>query len=168
MPAARRPISFSSSGRGPVAGITGTPAATASARRDLAAQLAHDIAGRADEVQSGFGAGIGKFRIFGQKTITGMDGVGAGFKGDADGFTHIQIGFDRSLAGADQIAFIGLEAVQRKAVLARIDVHRADPQFIGRAHNADSDFASVGDQQFMDFLHRYIIFQGGIGFARNY
>jgi hypothetical protein len=57
--------------------------------------------------------------------------------------SDIQIGFHWSLALADQVRFVGLEAMQREAVFLRVDRNRAQPQFIGCTQNADGDFAAI-------------------------
>ncbi len=41
----------------------------------LFAQIADHLGGRTDEDDAGLLTGLGKIRIFGQKTVAGMDGV---------------------------------------------------------------------------------------------
>ncbi len=62
----------------------------------------------------------------------------------------VQVGFDRALAHADLIGFIGFEAVQPEAIFLGVDADRAQAEFIGRAKYANGDFAAVGSQQFLD------------------
>jgi len=62
----------------------------------------------------------------------------------------VEIGLDRLPAGADQVGFVGLESVQREAVLVGIDGHRADAHFGGGAHDADGDFGAVGDEDLIE------------------
>ncbi len=76
-----------------------------------------------------------------------------GLFGDAQDVFNIQISLDRLFAFTDEIAFIRLETVQREAVFIGINAHRAYAQFTGRAHDADGDFTTVGNQQATDFLH---------------
>ncbi len=85
-----------------------------------------------------------------------MDGVGAGQFGDAQDFVDRQVAFDRAHLGiemgasADLIGFVRLEAVQRQLVLFRPDGDGLQPQFIGRAKDANGDFGAVGDEYLRD------------------
>ena len=97
--------------------------------------------------------GTGEFRIFGQESVPGVDGVHPIFPGQRDDSLDVEIGPDRLLRFADQIRFIGLEAVKRVSVLVRIDRHRANAQFMGRAEDANRDFATIGDQELLDLFH---------------
>ena len=76
-----------------------------------------------------------------------MNGVDTGALGDPDDVRDIQIGRDRLLAGTDQIAFICLETVQREAILVGVDRDGAHAHFGSSTHDADGNFAAVGDQQ---------------------
>ena len=60
----------------------------------------------------------------------------------------IEIGLHRSFALADQVGFVGFEAVQREAVFLGIDGDGAQAQFIGGAENADGDFAAIECEEF--------------------
>ena len=82
-----------------------------------------------------------------------MDGFDLRLFRHADDVVDVEVGLDRLLPRADQIGFVRLEAVQREAVLVGIDGHRADAHLGGRAHDADGDFAAVGDEEAADFLH---------------
>src|SRR5437899_525534 len=59
----------------------------------------------------------------------------------------VEIGPDRLARAADQIGLVGLEAVQREAVLVAVDGHGADSQLVGAAEYADGNLAAVGHQQ---------------------
>jgi hypothetical protein len=76
-----------------------------------------------------------------------MDGVHAFFARQRDDAIHVEIGFHRTLALADQVGFIGLEAVQGEPVFLRVDGDGAQAEFIGRAQDADGDFAAIECQQ---------------------
>ena len=68
--------------------------------------------------------------------------------GQRDDAFDVQVGFHRALALADQVGFVGLEAVQGEAVFLRIDGDGAQAQFVGRAQDADGDFAAIQGKKF--------------------
>ena len=82
-----------------------------------------------------------------------MDGIGPGHLGDADNLGDGQIGADGRQAFADQIGLIGLEAVQRKLVFFGIDRDGFLAHLIGRPHDANGNFAAIGDEDFLEFGH---------------
>ena len=63
----------------------------------------------------------GSAGILGEESVAGMDRVDALFRGQRDDALDVEIGLDRPLALADQVGFVGLEAVQREAVFLGID-----------------------------------------------
>ncbi len=150
------------------------------AGRDFISKTAHDVRRRTDEDDPHFRTGLGEFRVLGQEAVTGVDGVDAGVQRYADDGVDIQIGVDGALALADQVALVGLEAVQGEAVFLRIDGDRSHAQFGGGAKHANGDFAPIGDKQTFDltafFRHRSPLAElrrnrparnepGGIGFV---
>ena len=120
------------------------------ARRDLVAQRAHDLGARADPAQAGRHHGIGEVGVLGQEAVTRVDGVDTGVARDAQDVLAVQVGRQRLLAFADEVTLVGLEAVQRLPVLLGVDGHGADTHLVGRAHDADRDFGTVGDQDRAD------------------
>ncbi len=64
----------------------------------------------------------------------------------------IEVGLDRALAAADEIALVRLGAMQREAILLRVDGHGAQAELAGRPHHANGDLAAVGDQNAADPL----------------
>ena len=66
-----------------------------------------------------------------------------------DDALDIEIGLDRAFALADQVGFVGLEAVQGEAVFLGIDGDGAQAEFVGRAQNADGDFAAIQSEKFL-------------------
>ena len=98
---------------------------------------------RAHEGDARLGAGAGEGRVLAQEPVAGMDGVdplGLGRRHDA---LDVQIRGHRALALADQVRFIGLEAVDAEAVLLRVDGHGAQVQFGRGAEDADGDLGAV-------------------------
>ena len=114
---------------------------------DLVAERPQDLGRGADESQPGLGAGLGKIGVLGKESIAGMNGIDTGLDGDPENLVDFEIGPDRLQPVADAVAFIGLEPVQREAVLVRVDRDRADAEFGGGAKDADRDLAPVRDQQ---------------------
>ena len=81
-----------------------------------------------------------------------MDRVHLRLTRDAEDVVDLEVGLDRALALADQIGLVGLEAVQREAVLLGVDRDGADAELVGGAQHADGDFAAVGDEEAADPL----------------
>ncbi len=72
-----------------------------------------------------------------------MDRIDALFLRERDDAFDIKVGLHRAFAGADQVSFVGLEAVQGEAVFLRKDGYRAQAEFVGGAKNANGDFAAI-------------------------
>ena len=127
-----------------VPGTVGMPARCGQlARRAFVAQQLQQFRAGSDEGDAGPLAGARQSRIFRQEAVARMDGIHAFFLRQRDDAVHVQVGFHRPFALADQVSFIGLETVQGQAVLLRIDGHGAQAQFIGGAQDADGNFAAV-------------------------
>ena len=75
-----------------------------------------------------------------------MDGIDLFFERQRNNAIYVQISLNGAFALADQVRFIGLEAMQAKTVLFRVDRDRSQAQLGGSAHDADSNFTSVGSQ----------------------
>ena len=118
---------------------------------NLGAQLPHRVARGTDKINPRGAARVGKIGIFGQKSVTGVNGVDPGLQGNPDYVFSVQIGLDRTLAGADQIALVRLVAVQGKPVFGGVDGDCRNAQLGGGTHHADRDFRAVCNQQFLDF-----------------
>ena len=90
-----------------------------------------------------------------------MDGVDLMTAGQGDDIVDVEIGSQRLAGFADVIGFVGLEAVQGEAIFMRIDGHRANAQFVGRAKNANGDFTAVGDEKFADATNHEVFHELG-------
>lgn len=55
-----------------------------------------------------------------------MDGIDLGDTGDAQDVVNVEVGLQGLPALAYQVALVGLEAMQRQPILARVDGHGAD------------------------------------------
>ncbi len=120
------------------------------ARGDLVAQPAHGVGQGAHENDARRRASFRELRALGQKAVPRMDGVDARLAGDAHDVVDVQVRLDRPLALADEIALVGLGPMQREAVLARVNCHRANAELGGGAHHANGDFAAIRDEQALD------------------
>ena len=88
-------------------------------------------------------AGARQSWVFRQETVAWMDGVHTFFARQSDDAVDVEVGFDRPFAIADQVGFIGLEAVQGETVFLRVDGYGAQTQFIGGTKDADGNLATV-------------------------
>ena len=132
-----------------VPGMTGTPAFCARRRAAvLSPSSSSSSARRTDERDPRRFAGAGQSRVFGKKSVARMDGVDALFGGQRDDAVHVQIGLNRTFACADQVGFIGLEAMQAQPIFLRIDRDGSQAQLGGRAKDTDGDLTTVQREQF--------------------
>ena len=67
---------------------------------------------RSDESDSGRVTCSGESGVFREKSISGMNRIDALLGCHRDDSLHVQVGLDRALSRADEVGFIGLEAVQ--------------------------------------------------------
>src|SRR5262249_47387622 len=79
--------------------------------------------------------------------VAGVDGVDLVLAGQRDDVVDIEVGANRFAGPANAIGLVGLEAVQRKAVLVRVESDVAQPEFVAGAEDADGDLAAVGDHE---------------------
>ena len=115
-------------------------------RPGLVARQFQDVRGRPDEGDPGPGAALGEIGVLGQEPVPRVDRVGArGARGRED-LGDRQVRPDRVPGLADLEALVGLEPVQRVAVLPREDRDRLGAEFDRRPERAYRDLAAVGDQ----------------------
>ena len=76
-----------------------------------------------------------------------MNGIDLVALGHADDAFDVKVGAERLAGRADAISLVRLEAVQREAVLVRVDRHGAQAELMGRAEDANGDLAAVGGHQ---------------------
>ena len=114
-------------------------------RRVLQAKGAHLCWRGADEGDASVFTGLGEVRVFGQKTVAGVDSPRAGGPRRVQNALRVQV----ALCGwgrADADAGIGHGDVQRIGVGLGIHGHRAQAQRLQAADHAAGDGAAVGDQ----------------------
>ncbi len=100
----------------------------------------------ADEGDARVRAGLGQLGVLRQESVARVDGVGAGPARRAHDLLDGQIGPDRVSRCADLVGLVGLQTVQRVAVLVREDGNGARTEFVARAERPDRDLAAVGDE----------------------
>ena len=123
------------------------------ARRCLIAKRTHRFGARADKGDARLIAGLDEIGVFRQEPIAGVNGIRARHLGNPDNLGDRQIGPHRRQPFADQIGLIGFESVQRELVFLGIDRDGFLAHFIGRAHDANGNLATVGDKDLLDIGH---------------
>ena len=123
-------------------------------RGGLVAHLADDIAGWADENDPGALAGLRKIGVLGKKTIAGVDRIRVCLSGGFQNGRNIEIAFLRGRR-ADPNGFIRQAHVQSAGI--GIGKHCNGPvaHRFRRAGNAASNFAAVGDKDFLEWLKKH-------------
>ncbi len=116
--------------------------------------LFNGLPGGPDEFYAGFGTGAGKFGVFAEKAVAGMNGVGAGEAGGIEDPMVREIAFRRG-SGPDGDRFVGHLHVERAAIGFGKDGDAWDAEFAESAEDADGDLAAVRDQDFLE--HRSLI-----------
>jgi hypothetical protein len=97
------------------------------------AEQIENIGTGADEGDAGLFASARQRRIFGEESVSGMNRVDSIFESQRDGAIDVEVGLHGSLALADEIGFIGFEAMQAEAVLLGVDGDGAQAEFVGGA-----------------------------------
>ena len=97
-------------------------------------------------------AGPRKRRILRKEAVAGMNRVHFPFPRDLHDPRDVEIRLDGAFALADQVGFVGLEAMQAQPVFLRINGDGAQAEFVCGAQNADGDFAAVGCQELFHHL----------------
>ena len=132
-----------------VPGTTGTPARCGEfAGGGFVAEELEQFGAGSDEGDAGALAGAWQGGIFGEEAVAGVDEIDAFFFGERDDAFDIEIGLDGTVAFADEVGFVGFEAMQAKAVFLRIDGDGAQAEFGGGAQDADGDFTTVQGKSF--------------------
>ncbi len=119
------------------------------ARARLVAHQPDDLRVGADELDVAGLAHFGEVGALGEKAVAGMDRVGAGDLRGADDGRHVQIAVGAARR-ADADVLVGEADVQRVLVGLGVDRHRLDAQLPAREDDAQGDFATVGDQNFLE------------------
>ena len=126
---------------------TGTPAARAAATaRALLPVSSSDLRARPDEGDARLLARPRQVGVLGQEPVARVHRVRARLLRRADDLLDGEIGPHRVPRLADLIGLVGLQPVQRVAVLVREDGDGSRAQLIAGAERANRDLTTVGDQ----------------------
>ena len=117
-------------------------------RRDLIAHFVHNIYIGADKVDTFFFTSFYEFGVFGQETITGMDGIYAFCFSNFDNIFNIQISIQRTFFRIQHIRFVGFCTEQCIFIFFRENTYCLNTQFIQGTINTDSNFATVCNENF--------------------
>ena len=88
-----------------------------------------------------------------------MDGVNIVIQAKLNQCRNIQIRFDRLARIANLIRFVGFEAMERISIFMSVNGNGAEPKFGGTSQNSNSNFATVGDKQFFNRFHKFLLEQ---------
>ena len=114
----------------------------------LVAHVFQKLRRGADENDALARTGAGEVRVFREETVAGVDHRHAlGLREFHDAFV-VEIRTDRAFRRIELVGFVGLEAVDGKAVFLGEDGNGAEAKFGGGAENPDRDFAAVGGHDF--------------------
>ena len=116
---------------------------------DLVAHRGDRLGVRADEDDAVLLKGARECFALGQKSISGMDRLGARRFAGLDDLVHDQVGL-RGRRRTDVHGFVGHFDVKRVAVGVRIDRHGLDAHLARRLDDATGDFTAVSDQNFFE------------------
>ena len=76
-----------------------------------------------------------------------MDHVDTLFLRQRDDAGDVEVSAHRTFAFADQIGFVGLEAVDREAIFLRVNGDGTQSEFGRGAEDANSNLAAIGNEQ---------------------
>ena len=111
---------------------------------DLVAHQTDGLRLGADKGEAGAFHAFGKIRIFGEETVTRVNGVGVGDFRRTDDRRDVQVGLGgRGRADADR--FVGQPYVHQIPVSLGINRHGANAQLLAGTQDAQGDFAAVGN-----------------------
>ena len=104
---------------------------------------------RADEGDLVLLEDIREARVLREEAVARMNGVSAGDLAGRDNRGDVEIAVARRRR-PDAYALVGELDVHRVLVGGRIDGDGRDAELLGRAHDAERNFAAVGDQNFIE------------------
>ena len=132
------------------AGHGGNAAALHGVARDALVAHGLDAIGRgADPDYIVVLADAGELRVLGQKPVARVDGLGAGVLRGGDDAGHHQVALVGG-SGPDAHRLIGIVHGQRVLVLGGEHRDGLHAELFGRAHDAQGDFAAIGDKDLVE------------------
>ncbi len=113
--------------------------------RDLVAEVADGLRRRADPGQVRVQDGLRELRVLRQESVPGVDGVGTGVRGGLQHLGDVQVAGGRGVT-AQRERLVGRADMQSVPVRFGVDGYARDPGVPAGPGDADSDFATVGDE----------------------
>ncbi len=101
--------------------------------------------GRADPDEAGVQDGLGEFRVLGEESVAGVDGVRAGLACGVEDFGDVQVAGGGGVTSQGERLISGAD-MQSVPVRVRVDGHARDPGVPAGPGHTDSDFATIGDE----------------------
>ena len=120
------------------------------ARLRLVAQQRQLLGRGADEDQAGCSAIARKVGALAQKTVAGVNGIGTLLARDGDQVRGVEV--RRRASGAQGDRAVGRLHVGRLRIVVGVHRHAGDAQLLQSAHDAQGDFAAIGDQDFFKHM----------------
>ncbi len=128
---------------------------------DLVAHEANRIRAGSNENETAFLDLFGEVRVFREKPVARMDGLGVGDFGSADNGGYVEVTLVRGRR-ADAHGLIGKAHIFRLRIGLRMHDHCLDPQLPARALDAQGDLAPVRDQNLVEQLAGYLACHEGV------
>ena len=114
------------------------------ARLFLFAHQARNFRRRPDELDVRRAAHFGKIGVLAEQSVTGMNGIDVGdFRGGDDG-GHVEIAVGGTRR-PDADGLVGEANMERVAIGLAVDGDGADAEFPAGVHDAQSNFAAIGN-----------------------
>jgi hypothetical protein len=88
---------------------------------------------------------LGEVRVLGQEAVSGVDGVRPRIGSGLEHLGHVQVTGGRGVTAQGE-RFVGRADMQCVPVRIGVDGYACDPGVPAGTGNADSDFATVGDE----------------------
>ncbi len=117
-------------------------------RFDLVAHQADRVGLGADEDEAGLFDAFGEVGVLGEEAVAGMDRLRVGDFGRGDDLGHVEVAVG-GRRGTDAHRFVGHGDVLEVAVDGGMHRDRADAQRVARAQDAQRDFTTVGNDDFI-------------------
>ena len=114
--------------------------------------------GRSDERDAMLGTRRRQACVLRQEAIAGIDRIRARMQCGTDDLVDGEIRTDRMPRYADLVRLVGLQSVQRVAVLIREYRDRSGPELICRTKCSDRDLTAICDQDFLKHLGTQLSF----------
>ncbi len=112
---------------------------------DLVTQVPDRLRRRADPGQAGIQDGLGEVGVLGQEAVPRMDRVRSGLRCRGEDLAHVEVAGGGGVT-TQRVGLVGDADMQRVTVRVRVDRHTGDPRIPARTSDADSDFATIGDE----------------------